>query len=190
VNRAGNLVTEELTWQAVCFVQSQQPAIKAVARCETAVELTLKGFTDLDTKEEKMKKQILTLVGVLSLMLVAGSAFAQSVNLSADIPFGFVMEKQTLPAGHYTIKTVSERVLALQGPDGKQVAMMITHRVEASRPAANSKLVFQRYGDRYFLAQAWAAGNNAGVELPKGARESEIALDTRPEQVVVLASLR
>jgi hypothetical protein len=158
--------------------------------CETATEPIQEGFTDLNTKEEIMKKQILILVGVLSLMLAAGSAFAQSVNLNADIPFGFVMAKQTMPAGHYTIKSVSERVLSLQGPDGKPVAMIIAHRVESAKPAENSKLVFQRYGDRYFLAQVWTSGNNAGEELPKSPRESEIALDTQPQQVVVLASLR
>ena len=137
-----------------------------------------------------MKKQILTLVGVLSLMLVAGSAFAQNMNLTADIPFNFVLQKQSLPAGHYTIKAMGDGVLAVQGENGKPVAMILTHSIESARPAEHSKLVFQRYGDRYFLAQAWATGTSAGIELPKSARESEVAMDTRPEQVIVLASLR
>jgi hypothetical protein len=137
-----------------------------------------------------MKKQILTLVGVLSLMLVAGSAFAQNFNLTADIPFGFVLQKQTLPAGHYTIKSMSDNVVVIENSDGKSVAMVLTHGVQSGKASDRSKLIFQRYGDRYFLAQAWTSGNSAGLELPKSPRESEIALDTRPEQVVILASLR
>ena len=46
-----------------------------------------------------------------------------------------------------------------------------------ARLSEGTKLVFHRYGDRYFLAQIWVAGNNSGSELPKSPREVEVAQD-------------
>ena len=46
-----------------------------------------------------MRKQVITLVGVLSLVLVAGSAFAQTVYIRGKIPFDFIIGKTTLPSG-------------------------------------------------------------------------------------------
>ncbi len=52
-----------------------------------------------------MKKQILSLVGVLSLTLVAGSALAQN-RVEANVPFNFTVNRTNMPAGEYVISTV------------------------------------------------------------------------------------
>ena len=49
---------------------------------------------------------------------------------------------------------------------------------------------FHRYGDQYFLAQIWTAGNDMGNELPKSGRETEVATDNPAHNVVVVATLR
>jgi len=65
---------------------------------------------------------------------------------------------------------------------------------ENLNPANKTKLVFNRYGDKYFLSQVWIAGETRRRELPKSSREKEVAKDmahnlTR-ERVEVLASLQ
>ena len=57
-----------------------------------------------------MKRQAISLVSLLSLLLVAGSAIAQTVHVSADIPFNFVVGSKTYPAGAYSVKTMGDRV--------------------------------------------------------------------------------
>src|SRR5215470_9111626 len=71
----------------------------------------------LNRKERLMKKQALTLVGVLSLVLAAGSAFAQSSEIRFSIPFNFIVNRTTLPAGDYAVKTmgVGAQVLVIRG---------------------------------------------------------------------------
>ena len=141
-----------------------------------------------------MKKQALTLIGMLSLLLAAGSAMAQSAGqtVRANIPFNFVVSKQVLPAGEYTISRMGTggSVLAIHGDNNKENMVVLSNNLESRDPSAKTKLVFRCYGDRYFLSQVWIEGSSAGRQLPKSAHESEVAMDSSAKDVVVLASLR
>ena len=141
-----------------------------------------------------MKKQALTLIGMLSLLLAAGSALAQSAGqtVQANIPFSFVVNKQALPAGQYTISRIGTggNALVIHDDTRKENMVALSNNLESRDPAAKTKLVFRCYGDRYFLSQVWIQGSSAGRQLPKSAHESEVALDFTAKDVVVLASLR
>lgn len=117
-----------------------------------------------------MKIQTWTKMGaviVLSLIVIS-TAMAQSVNqpLIANIPFEFSAGNQIMPAGKYAITVVNpssdQRALKLQSLDTTDKAMLLTHTVIG---VANdeAKLVFNRYGDHYFLAQAWTSGDRLGM---------------------------
>jgi hypothetical protein len=137
-----------------------------------------------------MKKQVLTLVGVLSLLLVAGSAFAQSGQIRATIPFNFTVSHTTLPAGNYSVSTTggTDSILVIQGANGQTVKLVGSNHLQASKLSDRTKLVFRCYGDRYFLAQVWTRGRQMGRELPKSPLESEIAMDAAAHEVVLVAS--
>jgi hypothetical protein len=45
----------------------------------------------------------------------------------------------------------------------------------ASSPSENSRLIFHRYGDEYFLAQVWTAGRDVGRNPILSKRASERA---------------
>ena len=63
-----------------------------------------------------MKRQALSLISLLSLLLVAGSAIAQSSHVRANVPFNFTVGSKTLPAGTYDIAAISSdpKVLLVQ----------------------------------------------------------------------------
>jgi len=139
-----------------------------------------------------MKKQALTLVGVLSLLLAAGSAFAQTGEIRASVPFNFIVNRMALPAGDYTISTAggSDQVLVIRSNSGKALKLATANHVQANQPSKSTKLVFRCYGDRYFLSQVWTRGNARGRQLPKSALETEVAMDFTPHDVILVASLR
>lgn len=144
-----------------------------------------------------MKRQAVSLVSLLSLLLVAGSAIAQTVHVRADIPFNFAVENKTYPAGAYTIGTIGDsdtKVLLLQAEDGNTSMTILSNAAENRMPADKTKLVFSRYGNQYFLSQLWLNGATRGHQLPKSNREKEVAKamarNSAQERVEVVASLQ
>ena len=73
-----------------------------------------------------MKKQLLSFLWVLGVLMAAESAFAQVVHVRANIPFSFCVDKDTLPAGQYEIHAVDRagsHVLAINNREGKMGQM-------------------------------------------------------------------
>ncbi len=127
-----------------------------------------------------MKRQAFSLVSLLTLLLVAGSAIAQTVHVRGNIPFNFAVGSKTFPAGTYDIRTISSgdnRTLLLQSRDADASIMVNSNAAETLEPANKTKLVFNQYGNRYFLSQIWVNGSTLGRQLPKSSREKEIARD-------------
>jgi hypothetical protein len=140
-----------------------------------------------------MKKQALTFIGVLSLLLVAGSAFAQTQKIRADVPFNFVVNGTMLPAGQYTVSNIGSgsSMLLIQSEDGRAAKLAAPHRVQSSEAANHTKLVFHCYAqDHCFLYQLWIGGTNSGQELSKSSLEKEVAVNRPSRNSTVLASIR
>jgi hypothetical protein len=124
------------------------------------------------------------LTSILSSSLIAGalsigslatqSASAQSPTPLAEvnIPFAFQTPTQTLPAGKYRIDRESRNLLLVKGA-GRAEGFVITHDAIRTQTPDRSTLVFDRYGDKYYLRQVWTAGNDVGLECPKGRAEKE-----------------
>ncbi len=142
-----------------------------------------------------MKIRALVMTGVMALTALAFTRVAQSQQpLVVNVPFEFVAGGKTLPAGEYSVSTSSpERTLLLiDRQDPSASIFMGTNAIIASEPKSESKLVFNRYGDRYFLSQVWTAGNSCGRLLPMSDREKEVSQTAKFEtqgQVTLVAGL-
>jgi frataxin-like iron-binding protein CyaY len=151
-------------------------------------------FHRLNTKGDNMKRQIVSLLGVFGLLLVAACASAQSLKVTANVPFNFVVDKATLPAGAYSIDAISSaasKTLLIQNRDARIQMVTLPNNVERLDASNTTCLVFHRYGDRYFLSQIWVAGDKSGREFKMTRHEAEVATNTQSAQeVIVLASLR
>ena len=137
-----------------------------------------------------MKRQ--TLLFGMGLLLMSALAYAETVTMKANIPFSFVVGKTTLPAGEYSVQGlgVSGNAISIRKLDNTANSLTISIHCESLKTQQQSKLVFHRYGDRYFLVQIWTAGSNSGHQFPKSQREAEMALDYQAQEVVLVASLR
>ncbi len=110
-------------------------------------------------------------------------------KIQADIPFDFMVGDKTFPAGTYTFAqpTITPGVLRIQSLDGHESVMVITNDVrESLTPPDETKLVFNRYGDLYFLAQVWTVGEVSGLKLRRSSTESEVA-ENFSRQMLALA---
>jgi hypothetical protein len=141
-----------------------------------------------------MKLHGSALLVLLGLMMV-GDSVAQTIRMKADVPFEFIVNGSTLPPGQYSVQsfgTADGKTLLVRNAGMNRNATVNSIGVESRDAAAQTKLVFHRYGNRYFLAQVWIAGNDHGNQLPKSHREAELAKDYSNtfQEVDVVAELR
>jgi hypothetical protein len=121
-----------------------------------------------------MRTRILHAVGAAALLLSLGTvASADSDQVRAFIPFDFVARGTTLPSGTYfvTPQFQTNELLNLSGMKGG--VFIFGNRVDTGSKAEPTRLVFHRYGDRYFLHEIWLDGGK-GYQMPQTTQEREL----------------
>ena len=146
-----------------------------------------------------MKNQAYTMIAmfvlVASMAVAAQAQTSGRTHLTANILFNFSVGNQTLPAGEYTVAQINSAsdhvVLQLRSRDGNSAMVQMTSVIGKAQESA--KLIFHRYGDKYFFAQAWVDGENSGLQAlrPRAERAAEremAALKAASETVLLTAS--
>ena len=114
-----------------------------------------------------MKNQTYRLVAILGIFLgfAVASVHAQAPSkVEVNIPFQFSAGKTTLQPGVYSIKRLSGNYLTLRSADGKSTVILNAPLNLTSLDDKGERLVFNKYGDEYFLSQIWLT-TDTGREL-------------------------
>ena len=87
---------------------------------------------------------------------------------------------------------MQSRVRLISKRDGRAYLTTLTIPVQTQATQDRSHLVFNRYGDQYFLAQVWNSATNVGMELHKSHQEraSELATNRTERETVTLIARR
>jgi hypothetical protein len=127
-----------------------------------------------------MKKRSFATLGTLAL-LAAASAFGQQ-RMRYDIPFEFHFMDRVMPAGQYEVNVATNNVghlLSLECYACRAHAISTTYGIGGgANPPNEGRLVFNKYGETYFLSEVWTPGDNQGGGLSKSKTESETARTT------------
>jgi hypothetical protein len=139
-----------------------------------------------------MKKHAFVTATLFVLSVIVAAQVAQAGEpMLVNIPFAFVAGDATLPAGEYRVETLEQNsaVLLIHCWDARLATFVVTNPAQAKELQSQSKLVFNRYDNRYFLSQVWKAGSNRGRQLSKSPKEKEMAqlarLETKGEITLV-----
>ena len=144
-----------------------------------------------------MKRYLNTAIAMIVLACAfTASAHAQTGSAQrvlANIPFDFQVGTKTLPAGRYTITVVNpasdRKTLQIRSSDGRSTAITLT--TDVIRTASeNTKLVFHRYDDQYFFAEAQMAGDTMGLAALKSSvkRAQKQAIAKAHKKIVVIVA--
>ena len=138
-----------------------------------------------------MRSHILKIF-TLAATLAIPAAYAQdSHRVIADIPFAFTVNHQALPAGEYEVSDgAAYGTVVIQSQDREHSVITIANSAEATDPGLDGKLVFQHYGNRYFLREVFSPGVSIGRELPPTKGEREMASNHAGSNVEVAALSR
>jgi hypothetical protein len=145
-----------------------------------------------------VKTQFISRLVILSLLVVAGGfrANAQALyegTIEADVPFAFIVGEKTFPAGKYTVKRADDTnpgVLEIGNNNGRGTIFFEVETAQAKENPRQTKLIFDKIGDQYFLAEIWASDTIVGYRLRKtNAERSLEGGDMNAEHRSVLGKL-
>lgn len=114
--------------------------------------------------------------GLLTTGLLAPTLHAQSNTAYAQVvvPFSFDYGTTHFGAGTYIIDTTRSNVMMLRGRD-HQVALVFTHPEYARQSVKASHVVFEKYGDRFFLTEVWTASRSTYLTVYESEAEKHAA---------------
>jgi hypothetical protein len=116
---------------------------------------------------------ILSTAGLLT-MLAAAPTQAQSQRLKATIPFAFTAGTSAMPAGVYNVSRPESSQSLIQIRNRTGAVVLISPWRESANGNGVTRLVFNRYGDQYFLRAVWFVDSD-GFTLPETRAERERA---------------
>ena len=122
-------------------------------------------------KLHELKHQLLALFVALifALMLHPTNAQAQIVgDLVVNIPFQFHAGSSRLPPGKYVIHMLDNTdltIMEISSADGSVSALFNVQSAEGNSAPAKSELIFNKYGNRYFLAELFDEDNPDGSRV-------------------------
>ncbi len=130
---------------------------------------------------------------VATMIVAVGAAsvsFAGQSPIRVKVPFAFEAGGTTLPAGEYQVAESSSDILRITNLDTKrQILLSNTSGTSVGKTAGRSRLVFTRYGERYFLHQIYDGGTMCIHEYSggKAERAARAAANAERSQAVVAA---
>jgi hypothetical protein len=130
------------------------------------------------------------MVVLLTAMLNAQMAIRQPL-FRVDVPFAFVVGGVHLPAGHYHVYHPGDPyVILIEKDDGRARAMAYVHPSASNPDESSTKLVFNKYGDQYFLSQVWTEPDREVHQCFKCRMEQTLMAQAGKRELVVIAARR
>jgi hypothetical protein len=133
-----------------------------------------------------MKKPIISLIAAVSfgvaLLATTLAAPFSTVRIRAEIPFDFMVGSKRMPKGEYLIESVGDSgtLTIRNAKKGKAVTFNTIRHKPTDSP--KSKLIFNRYGEQYFLARIWDGSSETVLKLNKSKSEKRIAKLAKKEE--------
>jgi hypothetical protein len=137
-----------------------------------------------------MKRTIATAFFAVASLLTTGNVSAQENAVQVTIPFNFAVGNTVLPSGTYIVTSENPQMVLIRNKDHWKLASMALINQGDDRYAGEGKLVFNRYGNEYFLSGIDCPSAAIIADLPTSKREErartrEEASLEKPEQVLL-----
>jgi hypothetical protein len=115
---------------------------------------------------------------IFAAMMYPQHTQAQLVGtMEADIPFQFHAGNTRLPAGKYLFRMLDDSNLTLieiSKPDGSVAVLLQVREAHGNSVPPKSELVFNRYGDKYFLEKLFDEGSANGSQVTESSYEKRV----------------
>ena len=135
-------------------------------------------------------KQMKYVVMMVLALLMGVAAHAQTGLARTTVPFEFSIGGTVLPAGEYQISKVGEKFVLIENLEGAAGVKLVLDKPIQKLQSQQPKLVFHKFGEKYFLAEAWLAYSESGYEFYTSKEELNMALANQPGQELTLVATK
>jgi hypothetical protein len=135
-----------------------------------------------------MKKVSFIVLAMMALLAIPTSTvFAQSDGRWFKVPFPFVVAEKQMPAGDYHVEFLYWNAVTIQRSGGN-VSVIAKCQPTTVPASAAPKLIFHKYGRRYFLSEATLPNMDLGRNFYVTREEVEFASKmAKPDNIEVAA---
>jgi hypothetical protein len=116
-----------------------------------------------------MKRLTAIALFAIANLAMAGTSFAQTHLVRATVPFDFTMNNTLLPAGTYTITESSGVIIVRNQNEPASALGLVTPG--AGNGKHDNKLIFNQYGDQYFLSGVESKAADMSLKVPSSKQE-------------------
>lgn len=136
-----------------------------------------------------MKRNLFGMLTTSTLALLISVPLSAQTIAKATVPFDFTVGRAHLPAGTYEISPLAQAVILIRDSRTTKSVLTYFNSKEPSRGDSTPKLVFHRYGDKYFLSQVSRGNGGAVMQLPTSKLEQEVRIagSSVPQNTVIAA---
>ena len=102
-------------------------------------------------------------------------------DLLVNVPFQFHVGSAKLPAGEYRICSLDDSnltVMTISSVDGSSAALFQVQDTDAKSAPTKSELIFNKYGNNYFLAALFEEGSATGSQVAESRDERAVSQQT------------
>jgi|SRR6516165_2653070 hypothetical protein len=121
-------------------------------------------------------------IGMLAILAVALSLCIPTISAQtiarANVPFAFTVGQTELPAGTYVVSSLSDSAIVITNRSTGTSVLSLFRSEQAKNNDRTAKLVFHKYGDRYFLSQVGRGFGGSLIQLPTSKQEREAQIQT------------
>jgi len=136
-----------------------------------------------------MRRNFLGILIKMTLVsLVSVPVCAQSIA-KVTVPFDFTVGQTPMSAGTYEINPLAHGAIVIRDTKAAKSVLSMTRSEQSRNTEGTAKLVFNKYGDKYFLSQVLRGFSGGIMQLPISKLEKEVRIaSSGVSQKVVVAA--
>jgi hypothetical protein len=121
-----------------------------------------------------MKCNVFGILAIVTLsLLISVPIMSAQTIATASVPFAFTVANTEMSAGNYVITSVSDSAIVVINRSKGTSVISLFHSEQPRNNNDATKLVFHRYGDKYFLSQVARGSGETVIQLPISKQENE-----------------
>jgi len=137
-----------------------------------------------------MARRFLGILTTMALALLISVPLSAQTIATATVPFDFTVGQTQLSAGTYEISTLAHAAgIEIRNIKAAKSVLSVVRSEHSRNDDSRTKLMFNRYGDKYFLSQVSRGLGGGVMQLPTSKLEKEIQIvRSRASRKVVVAA--